>query len=285
MTELQEHSKIERYDSLDGLRACAAIGIIAMHILLNGPYHFDGFLFNKLIPSFAKFVFLFMMMSSFSMCCGYYDKIIDCKISLEKFYFKRYAKIWPFFAFLTVTDIVISPSSQSIMEAFANLTLCFGLLPNARISVIGVGWTLGVTFVFYLLFPFFCFLISKTGRAWLAFVVSIILQRMCCLYFFDTAHVVEDFSGKTNILYCAIFFLTGGLIYRYREKLIKLFGLRFRWVLLLIALACGCLSFCLEETNIVMVIMFAAVLIYCICAETKKGFLNNRAMRFLSNIS
>lgn len=105
-----------------------------------------GFVFERLIPSFTNLVFLFMMVSGFGMCCGYYQKIVDQKISVEDFYKKRYIKIWPYFALLCALDFVISPSKESLFEVFANLTLCQGLLPNAKISVIGVSWTLAVIF-------------------------------------------------------------------------------------------------------------------------------------------
>lgn len=85
-----------------------------------------------------------MMVSGFGMCCGYYQKIIDQKISVEDFYKKRYIKIWPYFALLCALDFMMSPSKESVFEVFANLTLCQGLLPNAKISVIGVSWTLAV---------------------------------------------------------------------------------------------------------------------------------------------
>ena len=64
-----------RYDALDGVRAISAIGIVLMHVLANGNYNLSGFLFEKLIPSFTNLVFLFMVVSAFSMCCGYYEKI------------------------------------------------------------------------------------------------------------------------------------------------------------------------------------------------------------------
>ena len=66
-----------RYEKLDGLRAFAAIGIVMMHVLANGGYEIDGFLFERLIPSFTDFVFLFMVISAFSMCCGYYEKVLN----------------------------------------------------------------------------------------------------------------------------------------------------------------------------------------------------------------
>ena len=68
-----------------------------MHILANGKFGMNGLMFQKLIPSFTNLVFLFMMVSGFGMCCGYYQKIIDQKISIEDFYKKRYIKIWYIF--------------------------------------------------------------------------------------------------------------------------------------------------------------------------------------------
>ena len=159
-------TKADRYEGIDGLKAYAIMGIALMHVLANGEYGIGGFVFERLIPSFTNLVFLFMMVSGFGMCCGYYQKIIDQKISVEDFYKKRYIKIWPYFALLCALDFVISPSKESLFEIFANLTLCQGLLPNAKISVIGVSWTLAVIFAFYMLFPFFCFLIGNKKRAW-----------------------------------------------------------------------------------------------------------------------
>ena len=154
-------TKTDRYEGIDGLKAYAIIGIALMHVLANGKYEVGGFVFEQLIPSFTNLVFLFMMVSGFGMCCGYYRKIVDRTISMEDFYKKRYIKIWPYFALLCAVDFVISPSKDSLFEVFANLTLCQGLLPNANISVIGVSWTLAVIFVFYMLFPFFCFLMGN----------------------------------------------------------------------------------------------------------------------------
>lgn len=200
----------DRYEGIDGLKAYAIIGIALMHVLANGNYKIEGFVFEQLIPSFTNLVFLFMMVSGFGMCCGYYKKIIDQEISVEDFYKKRYIKIWPYFALLCVLDFAISPSKESLFEVFANLTLCQGLLPNANISVIGVSWTLAVIFVFYMLFPFFCFLIGNKKRAWKVTFVALIFNILCTVYFN---------TSRTNIVYDAIYFIVGGLIFLYRKKL------------------------------------------------------------------
>ena len=203
-------TKADRYEGIDGLKAYAIIGIALMHVLTNGKYELGGFVFERLIPSFTNLVFLFMMVSGFGMCCGYYQKIVDRKISMEEFYSKRYIKIWPYFALLCALDFVISPSKNSLYEVFANLTLCQGLLPNANISVIGVSWTLAVIFVFYMLFPFFCFLIGNKKRAWGVAVAALVLNLMCSSYFN---------ADRTNIVYDAVYFIAGGIIFLYRKEL------------------------------------------------------------------
>lgn len=204
----------ERYNIIDSLRATACIGIMMMHMRVNNDYEIAGLIYNTVIPSLTDFVFLFMVVSAFGMCCGYYEKVINQTISLSDFYLKRFKKIWPFFAILVLIDVIMSPSISSLYEAFADLTLLFGFLPNAGdISVIGVGWFLGLTFIFYLCFPFFCVLLSTKKRAWITFLISLIYNFVCVNYF--------DVSRK-NILYSACFFVAGGLIYLYRQELSKL---------------------------------------------------------------
>lgn len=104
----------ERYEGIDGLKAYAILGIVLMHILANGKYEASGFVFDQLIPSFTNLVFLFMMVSGFGMCCGYYQKFKEQKIGVGEFYTKRYSKIWPYFALLCVVDFVISPSKSAL---------------------------------------------------------------------------------------------------------------------------------------------------------------------------
>lgn len=276
---------ITYYDNVAGLRAFASIGIVMMHVLSNGGYALEGFLFKEWIPSFTDLVFLFMMISSFSMCCGYYEKMLSGKMDLVKFYQKRFSKVWPFFALLTVFDILISPSMDAFFEGFANLTLCFGLLPNARISVIGVGWTLGVIFVFYLLFPFFCFLMSDVRRRWLTMAAAILLNFACRYYFFDAVHVVSDFSSRSNFVYCAVYFIAGGMVWHYKELLDRVFG---RWlcpVAMTVVVLSTIVYFKIAKTTAVMLTMYSALLLYAIGRKDSKGLVNNSVVRFISTLS
>lgn len=266
-------TQVERYKGLDGLKAYAILGIALMHVLANGEYTIEGFVFEQLIPAFTNLVFLFMMVSGFGMCCGYYKKIIDRRITMEEFYVKRYMKIWPYFALLCLLDFVVSPSKESLFEVFANLTLCQGLLPNPNISVIGVSWTLAVIFVFYMLFPFFCFLIGNKKRAWGVAIVALIFNWLCGLYFN---------AGRTNILYDAIYFIFGGLIFLYRQELSE-FAIRYKVLTGIILLATVIAYFMIGASTLTMLAFCIAALVYTI--GCKQGILVNPIANFLGSIS
>lgn len=264
-----------RYDAIDGLRAYSAIGIVLMHVLANANYTLTGFVFDRLILSFTNLVFLFMIISGFSMCCGYYNRIVNNQISWSEFYSKRYAKIWPFFALLCALDFFISPSLNALYEVFANLTLCFGLLPNVDSSVIGVGWFLGLVFVFYLVFPFFCYLLADKKRAWFSFVLALVFNYLCTFYF--------D-AGRRNIVYSAVFFLAGGLIFLYREQLRDLSD-KYRWMLFITIAALSVIYYTVSNSACVMLILFSAMLIYALRDSGKAYILSNPFTKFLSGIS
>ena len=87
--------EVERkhYGAIDGLRTIACIGIVMMHVRANNTYQISGFIYDRLISSFADFVFLFMVISAFGMCCGYLDRVLNNQISIENFYIKNQAKI------------------------------------------------------------------------------------------------------------------------------------------------------------------------------------------------
>lgn len=232
-------------------------------------------MFERLIPSFTNLVFLFMMVSGFGMCCGYYQKIVDQKISVEDFYKRRYIKIWPYFALLCVLDFVIQPSKESVFEVFANLTLCQGLLPNAKISVIGVSWTLAVIFVFYMLFPFFCFLIGNKKRAWGVAVVALIFNWLCSSYFS---------AGRGNIVYDAIYFIAGGLVFLYRKELVE-FSSKHKVIAGAILLIATVSYFAVGGYTLMMLFFCVAALIYTLGCRTGGGVLVNPVAKFLGGIS
>lgn len=267
----------KHYGTIDGLRTIAAIGIVMTHVKLNNQYHISGFFYNTVIKSLWDFTYLFMTVSAFSMCCGYYEKILHNGISISDFYRRRFRKIWPFYAVLVLLDFALSPTLRALYETFADLTLMFGFLPYPRdIAVIGVGWFLGLIFVFYLIFPFFCFLLENKRRAWGAFAVSIAYNYVGAVYF-----KIE----KANILYSACFFLAGGLIYLYKDDL-EHFSEKhrsFRWVVLAMAAVSAAVYYTVGEYSMPALMISVTLLIYAIVSHSR--ILENRFTKAFSSIS
>lgn len=268
----------KRYDALDGIRAIAMIGILVMHVLANLPYknELEGlFLYVK---HFGSFTSLFMMVSAFSVSCGYFKKIQESWNNVDTFYKKRYSKILPFFAFITLIDLILHFSEQNLYESFANVTLVFGLIPHESITVIGVGWTLGVIFVFYLLYPFITFLMRDKKRFYTSLIVTFIY-----------AFVVNDYFGlgKVDFLFCACYFLGGCWLYLYKEMIQEkcnrvVLGI----VTLMLVVAYYYCSFnFVWAINYIRYLLFVFIVLYAIVVSDRKTILNMRVMKYLSAIS
>ena len=279
----------ERHDNLDGLRALSCIAIIAMHIKANTNYKINGWLFQNVVASWGHLVALFLMISGFGMFCGYYEKFKSRSINLNIFYTKRYKKLLPFFITLILIDIMMDRSLSHIIQGLTETTLVFGLLPNNQPDVIGVCWTLGVIFLFYMLFPFVVYLCWTKRRAIKTFIISIFISLFCSFYYFSDKFVIEGFVARHSILYCAPWIIGGGLVFLYRKE-IKAFVQRFRWVWL------GCCVVLdviwhfvpgeIADVDIWMLknlMLYMPWLMYAISVDSM--ILNNKAMKYLSGIS
>lgn len=209
---------MKRIDSVTGLKGIAILMIVLLHTAFNGQYCIDGYFYNQVILKLGIFVQLFFMLSAFGMCCGYYEKIKNNSINLNQFYSKRYKKILPFFAMIVLADLVVSGVNfQSLKEAFLDLTLIYGFLPKGNIEVVGIGWTLGVIFAFYILFPFFVFLLWNKRRAWFVLGVSLIIKFTCGDFFINDKSTV-----MVNIILWSTYFIVGGIIFLYKDWLITI---------------------------------------------------------------
>lgn len=281
-----------KYNSIDGLRAYAAIGIVIMHVQANISSSYTPCFINTLIGHFGwMFILLFMLISSFGLCCGYYNRLKNGEPGiLEQFYKKRYIKIWPYFALLVLIDFAREPSFNSFCDTFANLTLAFGLLPNPKIEIIGVGWFLGVIFLFYMLFPFFVFLFSSAKRAIGALIVSIIFLYVSLTYFFTDAFI-GDIRSAYNIVNYLPFFISGGIIYLYREKLLATRqSILYIRILTLFLTLCSLLliKFGLFSYNVrlfYMIPLSSSWLLFAMTYFNKTNALNNTVVKFISSIS
>ncbi len=222
------------------------------------------------------------------MCCGYYEKIKSQKINLNDFYSKRYMKILPFFALLVLMDVAVSLvldggiTVGKIYEAFANLTLMFGFYTTSGMAVIGVGWTLGVIFGFYILFPFFVYLIWTKKRAWMTLLITVVISYISKAYF--------EVGGSLCFTWLC-YFVAGGLIYLYRAEIEKL--MKNTWVGIIVTILGFVLVFAVKvpiEGNLAglldtakKMIGFSVMVIGAMCADTRLW--SNPISKFVSGVS
>lgn len=285
----------ERFNGFDGLRALCALGIAMMHyqaFIVVKPS--ENFFTDRCIPFFTEFVFMFFMISAFGLCCGYYKKMRasengQCAFNVNHFYSRRIKKIWPYFALLVFIDVLVfilqngfAPTHElkgELAEAFANITMCFNLLPNSEFNVMGGGWFVGTIFLFYIFFPFFCFLLHSKKRAWLALAVALIMHILVVNYFltedFVTVKIIK--CARHNILYSFPFLLVGGVIFLYKDKIEKwISGLPARRILLAVT---GIMTLIqvtfkplvLGENRLFLLILFAFWLFYGMSDGIKIG--------------
>ena len=97
-------SSNNRYENLDGLKVIAAFGIVAMHVSANMGHPLTSIFTTNIIGTMTHFVKLFLILSGFGMCCGYYVKFKEGKADIEKFYKRRFSKNMPFFVLLVFIE-------------------------------------------------------------------------------------------------------------------------------------------------------------------------------------
>ena len=275
----------ENYDNLNGLRVFAAVGIILGHVRVLGGFVAPGFFFNGIIASTSHLPLFFMMLSAFSMCCGYYERVKSGKIDLNTFYKRRYQKTWPVFALLCTLELIADRSLPALYEWFADLTLAFGLLPNHRINVLAGGWFVGLVFVFYMLFPFFVFLMENKKRAWLVMGTSVVLNLLCLHYFFDSDHMISTFEARSSFIYSFVFFAAGGMLYLYRNELKAVVKEKKLVVILLtlIALAVFYLFSCIDLMDVLVFGLLTALGTFS-DGPIARALFQNRFVRIMSPV-
>ncbi len=277
------------YSSIDGLRAISCLGIILMHIQANTNYTLQGnFIYDKFIPSLTWLVYLFIMISGFGMCTGYLSKFQNNSVNLETFYKRRYAKILPFFGFLLIIAIVIEHNLKAVYEASVEFLLLHGLLPNNAVSVLGVCWTLGVIFLFYLLFPAFSVLMKSKKRAWISLAISLWISFVCEQHFFTKYFVTKSFAPRHSFIYCIPLFIAGGLIYLYKNEIQRICS-KYRWITLGLCIGYTALWYVIPNGGIQIVFYLKSLLLFCMWLSYAIGveskFLSSKPLKFLSGIS
>lgn len=274
---------MKKYKSIDGLKAISILMIVLFHVAVNGNYNINNYVFDVIIKHLSVFIELFFILSAFGMCCGYYEKIKNKEIDINTFYKKRLIRIWPYFVLLIVLDLIASGfTKKNILEAFLDGTLFMGFLPNNHIEIAGIGWTLGVIFAFYILFPFFVFIMWNKIRAWISLAVFVAIRLFATPYL--------AWGGKAlngNVLTWFYLFIIGGIIFLYKDDLQRWFKNK-AFLLIFISIALFVAEIFAYNngykilTAVMIVVSFITITVYCLVEKTP--LLGNKVLVFVGGL-
>lgn len=165
-----------------------------------------GGVLDKVIPSFDYLVYLFMIISGFGMCNGYYQKLKTGTYSIDAFLFKKVQENSSLFCTADTFKLCYRIHSKDSMRRLNGDNNAVWFLPNNTLSTIGVAWTLGAIFAFYIIFPFIVFLLYSPKRGIVSFVISLVITYMCQCYFMTERFVTENFVMRHSFcIACHIF--------------------------------------------------------------------------------
>lgn len=203
---------------IDALRGVAILMVIITHVSPATP-NVSG-LVSSLCSYGRMGVQLFFVLSAFTLCLTYAGRMGEPN-AVSKFYIRRYFRIAPMYylGILFYSSLVFFDRGFENFEyakVVWHLLLLHGLNMEAFNDVVPGGWSIGVEFLFYLIFPFIFNLIHGSCRAIsVTLIVSIFLSLALYSYLvFFTETVVHAYSlGYWNFVNQSPVFIVGFLLY------------------------------------------------------------------------
>lgn len=270
--------------SLTSFRFITAFIIFLFHCRI----HFDLKVGSKLVDKFllngATFMTGFFVLSGFIMAHVYSNTDFTKRGNTLNFYLKRFAKIYPSYAFATIVYFIFLhdyTSKQILRVLVTNPFLVQGFFPNIfAIGINGGTWSLTVEMFLYFLFPFLILLSSKSPKILIA---SLLIAAI-------TSFNVH--ADKSEYIYAApVFrladFMCGMGFYFLKDKFkeVKFANLLHSVIVILLILACIKLGndYQYMGGQFVIVPLFGAwiAMVY----HSKSKIYNNKIFEYLGLIS
>lgn len=144
------------------------VGHLVIDHNLDGSGRFGLTSYSTVIGGSA--VSFFFVLSGFILTYVYKDQLTYARV--PKFYYKRWARIWPLHLVCLIVTIYVVGMLVIDYEMLAvNLTLLQSWVPNSKwvFSFNGVSWSISTEMFFYFMFPFF--LIGGQKRFWIKYLL------------------------------------------------------------------------------------------------------------------
>ncbi|MGY2168059.1 acyltransferase family protein [Pseudomonas gingeri] len=187
---------MERLYSLQGLRGAAVLGVVLFHMAaVELKYSGGDALLPALVDFFQLGVDLFFVISGFVMVIVTRGRFQD-KVQVQRFLFNRVSRIYPnywLYFFITLVVYLLSPTLVNSSHGGSNLLMSFLLLPNERVLLVMVAWSLVFELWFYLVFS----LLLALRERWLPVLLAI---WALALVLFNLLDSWQDYSPALKIV-------------------------------------------------------------------------------------
>jgi peptidoglycan/LPS O-acetylase OafA/YrhL len=152
---------VMRVNGFDFLRGLCAVIVAMYHMLMWSK--------TTTLHSWGLYgVYIFFVLSGASLVIAYRDRFAR-GFAASQFLLFRFARLAPLFLLVLAVKLIVHPTDYNLVQ---NASMLFGLgNPGANSLVIG-GWSIGIEFVYYLMFPLLLSLSQSAWRWWIAGLVS-----------------------------------------------------------------------------------------------------------------
>ncbi len=280
----------KRLDGIEILRGFAASAVVFFHVWALAGFQNSSKFIDEVVSYFGMAVPLFYALSAFSLLYGYEKKIFD-EFIIKKFYIRRFFRLAPLFYCMLIIYLIFLYTTYGVKydlsNILANLTFTFSFVPAQQESIVWAGWSVGIEWIFYFIFPLF---VIVTRSVW-ALVITFVIFSIISINYPNLTNSLTAISPSINyinILKHIMFFLSGAIAFRliFLAEYIKL---NFRWIKK-IEIVCICIAVSLFPVfekfvpyELLQSIFFIILLFWAIIGYSK--LFNNRLTRFLGRIS
>jgi len=277
-----------RFDGLEALRGTSAILVIIYHTILLTDL--KSSITGSWINNLAIAVPVFFCISGFSLFYGYHDNFFS-ETSFKKFYIRRFFRLAPLFYLMLIFYVVFflfRGVRYDIPTILNNITFTYILIPGKQESIVWSGWSVGIEWLFYFIFPLLL-LLSKNKKIYFSMLaISICYSIEVNILFKEISYENSPSYLYMNIFKHFTYFLLGISVYKTLEffdkktEIIKKIG-RYDFVILIslyITIAYSNIS------SVIKISVFLFVFLSVLFSVTGSSFvLNNKLSRLWGKCS
>lgn len=187
---------MERLYSLQGLRGVAVLGVVLFHMMsVESKFSGGDILLPPWLDFFQLGVDLFFVISGFVMVIVSRGRF-QSGVEAQRFLFNRVSRIYPtywLYFFITLAVYLVQPGMVNSGHGSSNLIMSFLLLPNDKVLLVMVAWSLLFELWFYVVFSGFL-LFRERSLPFLLGVWGMIIVV------FNTLADWQDYSSAVKIV-------------------------------------------------------------------------------------